>query len=286
MHLLDRLRLLSEPQLYRRFFVDHVSYRLDKIRDGAHDYVGLTQMTDDQGKPPSAMNNDPYATPEKVEPLKIAFITVSISDDLTEEVRKQRLKVLKKCIATINRSRPKLVVATGTMDESCKKTLAKVSESIPVVTGDGSSFFTFWHSGVQGVVLREKDFVGVAGRDVNADQFRWLREQMEQCRLMKQRLFVFVGSDARDLPDFLVKRLARGKVACLFGPSKDETYQIDASYEANERHADSSVRSTNSDEDDGDNHTMQLVGCKANGIQWITVEDGGDWEKEFAIVAA
>jgi hypothetical protein len=31
---------------------------------------------------------------------------------------------------------------------------------------------------------------------------------------------------------------------------------------------------------------MQLVGCKANGIQWITVEDGGDWEKEFAIVAA
>lgn len=287
MHLLDRLRLLSEPQLYRRFFVDQVSYRLDKIREGARDYVGLTQMTDDQGKPPSAVNNnDPYATPEKVEPLKIAYVNMSLTSDLTDEVRKQRLKVLKKCIATINRSRPKLVVATGSIDESGKKTLAKVSESIPVIMGDGSTFFTFWHSGVQGVVLREKDFSAASGADVKGDQFRWLREQMEQCRLMKQRLFVFVGSDARDLPKFLLKRLSRGKVACLFGPSKDDMcFQDVVSYQANENNDDASVRSTDSDEDDADNHTMELVGCKVNGIQWITVEDGGDWEKEFTTMA-
>lgn len=154
MHVLDRRKLLREPRLYARFFVDSVASRLDKIRPATHDCVGLTQMNDDQGKTPNAVMNDPYAKPIALDDIEIVHLTNPLlskqkNESCDEATRKSWIKLFKKCIADINRSRPRMVVASGFVDESCRKLLAGVSESIPVVVHDGSAFFTFWILGVQ-----------------------------------------------------------------------------------------------------------------------------------------
>jgi hypothetical protein len=89
--------------------------------------------------------------------------------------------------------------------------------------------------------------------------------------MTKQYLFVYVDCDPRELPDPLTKRLARGKTLCLFGPSEKDAFEEKVLY----NHQDddnASVRSTDSEEDEQDNHSTRLIGNPQNGLQWIIIE--------------
>lgn len=285
MHCLDRRRLLAEPRLYARFFADVAAARLDKIRADTRDVVGLTQMNDDQGKPPKAQMHDPYAKPMEMDPIKIvhltnpSFGTVCDTPEIDEATRKKWAKLLKKCVANINRSRPTLVVVAGLIDASARKILARISDTIPTVVHDGSACFTFWKSGVQCIALKS------AAIHDNY-QISWLREQLEQVRMSKHPLYIFVDSDPSKLPLAVLKKLARGRALCIFGllPSADAAafFESTVEYEANESVDDASIRSTDSEDDDTDNFTTRLIATCANGLQWITVDEEPDkWTAEF-----
>ena len=288
MHCLDRRRLLSDPRLYGRFFGDNVAARLNKVRLPSRDFVGLTQMNDDQGKPPKAQMHDQYAKPIEMDPIKIVYLTnpyfTSTAAAADEDTRKAWIKYLKKCIVMINRNRPQLVVVCGEIDAVARKIIGKISETIPTVLHDGKSFFTFWKMGVQCIALS-------TAQEQYDIQLQWLKQQLEQVRLSKYPLYVFVATDPRDIPSFVMKKLAQGRTLCVFGlmkwdlsqPKKEEESTI--TYYANEVVDDVSVRSTDSAEDDKDNFTTKVKATSASGLYWITVDDEPDmWAADFEAI--
>lgn len=283
LHILDRCQQLREPRLYARFFTDTVACRLDKVRPETRDFVGLTAMNDDQYKPPKALLDDPYAKPISMSDIKFVYLTSplfvkELNVGADEAQRKEWIKLLKKSIAAVNRSRPTLVIVTGFVDEKCRRLLARVNETIPVVVGDGSAFFTFWTLGVQCIALQS------SSTDESSEQVAWLREQMEVARMSKHPLFVFADGDPRQLPMPLVKRLVRGRALALFGSSVDKEPVLDSiSYTANETFDDgASIRSTDSVEDDKDEFTTQVVVDHRNGLRTLTVDDEPDsWRTVF-----
>jgi len=304
-HCLDRRRLLSDPRLHARFFADTPSARLDKVRPRTHSFVGLEQMNDDQGKPPKAQMHDQYAIPIEMGPIQIVHLTNPLfapttgsNGALDEATRKTWTKLLKKCVANVNRTRPKMVVVTGQqVDAPARKILARISETIPVVVHDGSTFFTFWMSGVQCIALQASAFSGATGE--GDAQMHWLREQLEQVRMSKHPLYVFVDADPRTLPQRVVKRLARGRTLLLCGLLSLDDEQSSASwvstiaYKANEMVQERddeedavSICSNESEEDDErDSFTMKVCATSANGLRWITVEEEPDmWSTEFKAI--
>jgi hypothetical protein len=302
LHCLDRCRLLSDPRCYARFFKSTVESRLDKIRPNTRDVVGLTQMNDDQGKPPRAKMNDQYAKPVESGPIQFVHLTNPLllptsNDDVDEVTRKKHTKLLKKCVANINRSRPKMVVVAGKIDDGIRKTLARISETIPVVVHDGSAFFTFWLMGVQCIALSEQLLLTNNDDWDSSAQISWLREQLEQVRLSKHPLYVFVDCDPRKLSLRLLKKLAQGRTLCVFGLLEDAAgisdgslpllhYEERIDYKANEVVDDTSIRSTESQEDsDRDSFSMQVKATCENGLRWITVEEEPDmWSSEFKAI--
>jgi 3-phosphoinositide dependent protein kinase-1 len=290
MHCLDRRRLLSDPRVYGRFYKDVVAARLDKIRLPSRDFVGLTQMNDDQGKPPKAQMHDQYAKPIDNDPIKIVHLTnpyFSPSDAaIDENTRKGWIKQLKKCIVSINRNRPKLVVVTGEIDDVARKIISKISETIPTVIHDGTSFFTFWRMGVQCIALS-------TAKEQSDIQVSWLKQQLEQVRLSKYPLFVFVATDPSELPPFVLKKLAHGRTLCIFGITKwnparpSSMSDFTVMYQANEMVDDASIRSTDSTEDDKDNFTTKVKATSCSGLYWITVDEEPDmWTADFEAIEA
>jgi serine/threonine protein kinase len=284
MHHLERRKLLKEPTIYRRFFDSPVGYRLDKIRPASCDYVGLTRMSDEQHKFPDPREHDPYAEVTKIDPIHIVQITNpllvrEISDTCSDEERKAHMKLFKKCIANINRTRPKLVVVSGVVNDAFRKLLARINDSIPVVVIDGSSYFSFWLTGIQCLAIQSNNLAE------DGAQIKWIREELEQCRMAKYHLFCFVDADPRSLPAMVMKRLARGKAHMVLGLSSDAAgFQTGIVYQANETVDDASVKSTDSVEDEMDNHVMGVVGTQENGLRCITVEDRETWDVEFKVI--
>lgn len=281
MHHLERRKLLNEPTIFRRFFNSLEAYRLDKIREESRDYIGLTRMTDEQYKFPDPREHDPYAEVKPIDPIEIVQITnpmliKEINEACDSDTRKANMKLFKKCISTINRTRPKLVIVAGFVDESCRKFLARINDSIPVVIADGTKFFSFWTSGIECVAL--------ASSSLHEDslQMKWLREELEQCRMAKYNMFIFVDTDPQSLPQLLLKRLARGKANLLCGLSNDEKgFKTRVSYQSNEELDDVSIKSIDSAEEEQDGHVMDVFASQENGLSYIIVQDRDEWAFEF-----
>lgn len=283
LHYLDRQKRLRDPRIYARFFADKVSSKLEKVRPQTRDFVGLTQMNDDQGKAPRALMNDPYAEPIKTGPITFVqicnpLLVKEVNEVCNEESRKIYIKQLKRCIASVNKSRPKMVVAAGFIDDQCRTLLARISESIPTIVHDGSAFFTFWCMGVQCIALQSK------ATDQSSDQAAWIREQLELCRMSKHPLFCFFDKDPRSIPLRLQKQLARGRTLCILGPSL-ETFKDIIYYEANEVIDDASIKSTDSIEDEKDEFSSKIEGTLENGLKIIQVEEEPDtWRVDFLAI--
>eukprot|EP00536_Pseudo-nitzschia_multiseries_P010447 jgi/Psemu1/319858/estExt_fgenesh1_pm.C_3190002 len=261
-HVLNKSKAFSkgdETRIYQRFFTSDIDYIKSKVRPASRDFVGLTQMNDDEYKPLTGRGSeDPYATKIEPEPTKIVVLTNPMllgGDSITPGQEKLYLKGWKNCISVINKKRPKaVVVCARVIPPKFWKFLARIRDSIPVLWNDGSVHYSFWLNGFQGLA-----------------------------RMAKQQLFCFCDCDPGDLSPMVQKRLARGRTLCLAGLSKTGNpidYKI--KYAANETlEDDTSVRSTDSEEDDDDRATMRVYGTGRNGLRWITVDEQEEWYSEF-----
>jgi serine/threonine protein kinase len=292
-HVLDKCRVFSfgdETRVFQRFFEKDVDFLRAKVRQDSRDFLGLTQMNDDEYKPQSARGSaDPYAKKDELESTKIVFLSNPMlllpqqQQEISPEQEKRFLKGWKNSIAEINKKRPKAVVVCGQhISPKYWKFLARIGDSIPVLWNDGSAYYTFWLNGFQGIVLQSSQF-----QDENGLQMKWLRELMEQSRMAKPQLFCFCDCDPRDLPALVLKRLARGRVLALMGLSKTTGEMIDykLTYEPNETvDDDTSVKSNDSVEDEQDGFTMRVLGTSENGIRWLTVDEKEKWSTSFEAV--
>jgi serine/threonine protein kinase len=291
LHVLDKSKVFSrgdETRVFRRFFENDIDFVKAKVRSISRDYVGLTQMNDDECKPQSARGSaDPYAKKDEPEATNLVYVSSPLllppPSGFPPEEEKQHNKGWKSCVAMINKRRPKAVVVCGKLDSNpkCWKFLARIRDSIPVIWNDGCCYYTFWLNGFQGIVLQSSEF-----QNEDSLQMKWLQEQMEQSRMAKNRVFCFCDCDPKDLPTIVLKRLARGRVVALVGHSKGEDYKDVIEYRANEKlDDDSSVKSTESEEDDSDNAKMEILGSSTNGLRWITIEETDDkWYSTFEAV--
>uniref|UniRef100_A0A7S2UM73 non-specific serine/threonine protein kinase n=1 Tax=Attheya septentrionalis TaxID=420275 RepID=A0A7S2UM73_9STRA len=303
LHVLNRMQQLANPRVYRRFFLKKAEARLNKIREETRDFVGLTQLVDKQGTFPSTSTEDGQNPTQTVplEPIRVVFLTSPLLDRETnisctdESQRSEWMQELKECIRTINRTRPKAVIASGYIDDACRKLLSKVNETIPLVVHDGSTFFSAWVCGAQMLMLRASDWTGKGTKEEAREQMKWLREQMEQSRMARYHAFAFVESDPQTaLPNWLVRTLAQSRTLCLFGPSTKGTIETKHKYDYNKK---SEIRRpTTADEDDemssesepeeSDIRCMSILGNSNSGLCSATLEEYGEWKSEFINLSA
>jgi len=289
-HVLDKCKIFKdgdETRVFQRFFDKEMDFLRSKVRKSSRDFVGLTQMNDDEYKPQSQRGSqDPYAKKEDPEPTRIAMLRnpwLTVTAESTPEQEKTWLKGWKNSIAHINKQRPKaVVVCSPHIPSKYWKFLTRIRDSIPVLWNDGTVFYSFWLNGFQGLVIQKKGFEYPDDGSLEDNlQMKWLREQMEQSRMAKPQLFCFCDCDPRGLPEMVLKRLARGRVLCLFGlANEDLDYEV--SYAPNERlDEEASVKSTDSNEDLDDAQTMRVVASNKNGIEWLTVDEKERWAISF-----
>lgn len=299
MELLEKLRILKNPRVYRRFFKSKQEARLNKVRVNTRDFVGLTQLKDKQHQFPVPSTQDNVNT-ERSDVLEAVFpiLYMHVSNPLfvkevnlncTDDERKTFMVQLAESLRVVNRKRPKLVVASGYLDDSCKKLLGKVNESIPVVLNNGESFFSFWSCGGQGIVLRSNDFTGEEGNDEarTCEQMDWIRELLEQSEVTRHHVFVFVDCEPEKLPKWIIQKMAKGRVLCMFGLSKGPLKESRHEYlapskigEDEDMNDDDSQSSSSDHEDNDDKRVMKIIARGDSSIRCWKLEEYGAWNFE------
>ena len=328
MHLLDRLHLLKEPRIYRRFFLTKQEARLGRVRPESRDVLGLTQINDKMSRFQGQGEDQPH--PEEqlptsqllgntttrihhvTNPLFCKSINDECSKDGTEAQRKQYIKQLKESIRLVNRERPTVVIACGYFDDSCRKILSKVNETVPVILHDGTSFFNFWVYGAHCVAMPMHSFL--KGEESGIDEasggeaLAWFRMELEQIKTARGHGYVFVDGDPRDIPTAWTAKMGKSHILGLLGlcgqPDSDNgdatqealvfaTQFSVAAYENEDKEKadkgeddDISTSSSESDTSDGppDEHAMHIVGRLENGVRCITVrEEDIVWESELLL---
>jgi serine/threonine protein kinase len=300
MELLEKLRVLSNPRVYRRFFETKREARLTKVRQNTRDYIGLTQMKDKQYQFPVLSSNDNVDTErsdvlETVFPILFMHITnplfvKKINISCTDEERQAHIAELKKKLKVVNVTRPKLVVASGYLDDECRKLLGKVSESIPVVLNDGEAFYSFWSCGGHGLVLRAADFIGTDSHNARkCEQIEWLKEELEQNEMTRHHAYAFVDCKPDQLPKWLLKKLAKGRVMCLFGLSDGAVTATEFIYrkslgkntETEENHDfDDDASQSSADSHEEEDRHMEIIGRGDSSVLCWKLEEGGAWNFE------
>ncbi|KAL7521415.1 hypothetical protein ACHAWX_006089 [Stephanocyclus meneghinianus] len=314
MHILDRLHLLKEPRIYRRFFLSKIDARLGRLRPHSMDVIGLTQKNDNMGHFPGSGEEDTHpnqkiSDPSReskicihhiTNPLFSKLINEECNKDENESKRKEYTKQLKESIRLVNRMRPRAVVACGYFDETCRKLLAKINETVPVILHDGSSFFNFWVFGVHCLAVRLSDFRGSHNSDLeglngNSTQERalaWLKMELEQIKISRGHGYVFVEGDPREIPAEWVAKLGKSHILGLLGicnvcyvANPTEHFAFEEKYTVADHNMSSSkieseaddMSCSSSDSDDKgaphDDHVMHIVGRLENGVRCITVQE-------------
>jgi hypothetical protein len=240
MHLLDRLHLLKEPRIYRRFFKSKIDARLGRVRIQSMDVIGLTQKNGNMGHFPGSGAEDPHpdqrivaATPEAririhhiTNPLFYKSINDECSKDGNEVQKKEYINQLKESIRLVNRLRPHAAVACGFIDDQCRKLLSKINETVPVILHDGSAYFNFWVYGAHCLAIRFSDVTSVAPSETAIDEFcsqekalSWLRMELEQIKTARNHGYVFVDGDPRDISSEWMAKLGKHHIIGLLGLS-------------------------------------------------------------------
>ena len=299
MDYLDKLRVLSQPRVYRRFFKTKQEARLGKVRQSTRDFVGLTQINDKQYQFPmkDSENIDEERSDviENIFPIRYTHVSNPLFDEeinlsCSEEDRKRHISALKESLKKVNRIRPKIVVASGYLDDECRKFMGKVNESIPVALNDGASFFAFWSRGGQGLVLRSSDFLGVDSSIAQkCEQAQWLKQELEASRMTRHHIYAFVDCSPEKLPVWLIRMLAKGRVMCMFGPHSDSTaIETECAYD-DEKSDDRSLDGDNEDDDslssaenvaDEEECKMKIIARGDGTLRSWRLEEYGSWEFE------
>jgi len=248
--------MLADPRLYGRF-------QQPTIQKATRDVVGLTQMNDDEGKPPKP--HDPHSTFKTFEPIRIAVIhnpllsgTTPIDDEAQVKIDR---KLLKRSIAHVNRTRPQLAVAivsaTTNLDERIRKLLQKIS--VPSIMHDHTlPSFTFWKSGVQCIAISDNDGAGDP----------WLNEQLEQVQMSRHHLFCF-GDIAKSATQQV---LVRGRACAIVGTQPGHETSVCCQVEA-----------VVCEDDDADaDWTTALYNSSTASVRLLTVlEEPDQWKEEL-----
>lgn len=314
MHLLDRLHLLKEPRIYRRFFPTKQEARLSRVRPESRDALGLTQINDKMGQfpgrgedenhpgnkmPSKLLDGDKICIQHITNPLFCKLTNDECSND--EVRRKGYIKQLKESIRLVNRTRPKAVVACGYFDDSCRKLLSKINESVPIILHDGSAYFNFWVHGAHCVALRLKDFEQ-SGDDSDVaprkDAIGWLKMELEQIKTARSHGYLFVDGNPQDIPKQWIAHMGKNHVlgvlgqcvkpeteASLDGVVFEEQFVV-AEQKNRIDDADISVGSSDSENSNAppDEHVMNIVGRYDNGVRCITVhEEELEWDSELLL---
>mmetsp|Transcript_10157 Transcript_10157/g.22446 ORF Transcript_10157/g.22446 Transcript_10157/m.22446 type:complete len:944 (+) Transcript_10157:2-2833(+) len=322
MHILDRLRLLKEPRIYRRFFHSKQEARLGRVRPESRDVIGLTQKNDEMGHFPGRGEEETHpdqrisATTNNGD-MKICIHHVtnplfskSINDECSKEEnepqRKEYIKQLKESIRLVNRLRPKAVIACGYFDDTCRKILSKVNESVPVILHDGTAFFNFWVHGAHCVAMRLNDFVGGDGVGSDEDHssesrkeaMEWFRMELEQIKTARSHGYLFVDGDPRQIPAEWIAKIGRSHVLGILGLCKDDdrdTFEeqfVVAEKESDNKqkiYQDQDDKSCSSSESENENaptdeHVMHIVGRLDSGVRCVTVrEEELKWDTELLL---
>ncbi|KAL3811502.1 hypothetical protein ACHAXA_000406 [Cyclostephanos tholiformis] len=333
MHLLDRLHLLKEPRIYRRFFHSKQDARLGRIRPESRDVIGLTQMNDRMGQfrgmnedqphpdlqlPASKLVGTQNTTIHHItNPLFSKSINFQCARADGEEHRKLYVRQLKESLRLVNRVRPTVVVACGYFDDTCRKLLSKVNETVPVILHNGDSYFNFWIYGAHCVALPLRYLhKNVCELDdmQRCEALAWFRMELEQIKTARSHGYVFVDGDPREIPPEWIGKMGKSHVLGLLGlcnglnltnPQGDEGTSQEGRFEkhvsvANLRRDDnggadeveqenedqSSTSSSDSDKSDDpkDEHVMHIVGRLENGVRCITVrEEDVVWDDEILL---
>ncbi len=251
MHILDRLGLLKEPRIFRRFFLTKQDARLSRVRQSSHDCIGLTFREEGKPKEHEPAGEDP-------EPIKIIhltnplFLPHSDRSGFSEQQQMDYTELLKTCIRCINRIRPKFVVVSGrSIDDPCRNLLAKINETIPLILCDGSHFLAAWHSCNEVLILSSERLIlkdeqetsveeavshrpseefsssernGKAARPDN-EQVVWLKQELEQIKIPRRKVIAFVENNPATIPRHMLKRLAKSGTVCILGCCVDQ-YRI------------------------------------------------------------
>jgi len=292
------------------------------------DVIGLTQKNDYMGHFPGLGEEDAHpdqritATSREskicihhiTNPLFSKLINEECNKDENESKRKEYTKQLKESIRLVNRMRPRAVVACGYFDETCRKLLAKINETVPVILHDGSAFFNFWVFGVHCLAVRISDFVSSHNSDLedlnrNASQEKalaWLKMELEQIKISRGHGYVFVEGDPREIPAEWVAKLGKSHILGLLGicdtcevanPTEllsfEEKYSVADHHmsiskkQSEESEADEMSCSSSDSDDKGaphDDHVMHIVGRLENGVRCITVqEEELVWDAEILL---
>ena len=282
--------------------------------------MGLTQMNDKMGMGRGMSENDPHPSDQidasklvantktwihhVTNPLFCKSVNEQCSGDDEESVarRKSYIKQLKESIRLVNRVRPTVVVACGHFDDSCRKILSKVNESVPVILHDGTSYFNFWVYGAHCVAMPLRYFEeGGSSVDDSSrtEALAWFRMELEQIKTARSSGYVFVDGDARGIPSSWTAKIGKSHVLGVLGlcdeevGSEDEGNQFETQFVVAEMEKkdcvndDISVSSSDSDDDDDapvDEHVMRIVGRAGNGVRCITVPDEEpDWDSELLL---
>ena len=236
MHLLDRLHLLKEPRIYRRFFNSKQEARFGRIRPESRDVIGLTPINDKMGQFRGMNEDQPHPdlqlpaskfvgiSKTTIHHITNPLFSKSIHDHCArvggEEQRKLYIRQLKESLRLVNRVRPTVVVACGYFDDACRKLLSKVNETVPVILHDGSSYFNFWIYGAHCMAMPLRYLQGNCG-ELDATQryeaLAWFRMELEQIKTARSHGYVFVDGDSREIPHEWITKMGKSHVLGLLG---------------------------------------------------------------------
>lgn len=312
MQVLERMHLLHNPRVYRRFFATRQEARLEKIRPLSKNYVGLTLQDFPLAEQQKQVDEGIKVVIKFVflaNPLFLVGNNETTDDGQNKEAEEKNVSFLKECIREINKIRPKAVIVSG---EGCghhkrvRKLLSKINESINVIINDGKNFFSICFSrSVQGLIVCKDGLSFASDDDVgekSSEQKIWLEEELEQSRVSRNSAFGFVNDDPHKLDEKTLAKLARGRLKCIFGTrsssvgDENESQSFGSSYEENkfiltpeednamEKEEDSDYESD--EEKDGwerepkEAHDMTLLSTHRGCFLVSLKEETGDWKYE------
>ena len=272
MHALDRMHLLNNSRVYRRFFRTRQEARLGKMRPASYDYVGLTiedfPLEEQQQQMDDGINVI----------VKFVYLMNPLFSGTGIDKEEENLKYLKECVRKINKLRPKVVIVCGSAishHAKVRKLLTKVNESINVVINDGQYFFSIWLTrGIQALILNMEKF---EKNDVN--QKLWLDEELEQYEVARNTTFAILDSNPSLLSGSVKRKLTKAKIHCVYGVAGDEIedsfVEDEYVYVPNKEQKDVSDDSDGESDDDNDDDELRKLSLFAGkrSMHLISIEE-------------
>ena len=219
-HYLNRCGALHSPSVHRFFHPSLVDARCIRVDPSTREFIGFTRANH------GAWEGDFFFSILADPQLGIAFgLHTGAAGGLDWEPELARLK---QAVVCINRLRPRFVVVMGDFThatpqddeavyvgqvEDFRKTMARVSDSIPVLflpgnqdAGDeptissmnayrerfGADYFGFWYGGVRCLLLNSTLLLKPAALPFEAaHQDAWFAEEIEQAKLGATHVLIF-----------------------------------------------------------------------------------------------